>query len=370
MKAKRMVVKVGSSSLTDDCGQISETKIRNLVDQIAVLQHERQIQVILVSSGAMAAGLGQLGWSRTKITIPEKQAVAAVGQGLLIEKYQKLFASKGIQMAQLLLTRSDIEHRHRFIHIRNTIETLLKYQILPIVNENDTVAVEEIRFGDNDTLSSLVALVAEADQLILLTDIDGLYTANPKKIPEAHLIPEVRKITYEIKQLAGGAGSKVGTGGMRTKLTAAEIATETGIDVIIASSDEKDVLLRISQGEPIGTHFYAGPRLSSRKSWIAYATRVEGKLVIDQGAVKALLDRSGSLLLAGIVKVSGDFHEGKIVGIYTQRGEQIAKGIVNFSKQDLELLLKRKRQGESLRNVHEVVHRDYMAILKQEERIQ
>lgn len=369
MKTKRVVVKIGSSSLTDSQGFISEQQMATLITQLADLQLHDHIQVILVSSGAVAAGLGRLGWSRGQITVPEKQAAAAVGQGLLIEQYQKQFSAKGIQMAQLLLTRSDIEHRHRFIHIRNTIEPLLQNGIIPIVNENDTVAVDEIRFGDNDTLASLVALVSAADQLILLTDIDGLYDANPKEVPDAQLIAEVHEITDEIKQLAGDAGSEFGTGGMQTKLVAAEIAMQSGIEVVIASSAEPNVLKRVQQGEAIGTRFHAATRYTSRKSWIVYGSRTEGTLIIDEGAVDALLYRSGSLLLAGITHVDGEFHEGAVVAIHSPTGEQIAKGIVNFSKQDLELLLARKKSKQSLRHYHAVVHRDYMAIVRQGEKL-
>lgn len=363
MNSKRVVVKIGSSSLTDEQGCISEKKINDLVCQISDLINHHQQQIIVVTSGAVATGLGQLGWSRSQITMPEKQAAAAVGQGLLIERYRKLFNKKGIEIAQLLLTRSDIEHRRRFIHIRNTIEALLRNQILPIINENDTVAVDEIRFGDNDTLGSLVALVAEAELLILLTDIDGLYTANPKTTPTAKRIPEVWTITAEIERSAGDEGSEMGTGGMRTKLAAARIAMKAGTDVVIASSAEPNVLQRVCSGEKIGTRFYSSKVLSSKKSWIAFGTRHEGKLVIDQGAVNALLHRSGSLLLAGITQVEGDFHEGEVVMIQSQTGQPIAKGITNFSKNDLQLLLFKKEQGERLEKIHEVVHRDYMVVL-------
>jgi len=362
MKGKRLVVKVGSSSLTDQHGCISEQKIKALVVQIAELLKRDQQKVVLVSSGAVATGLGRLGWSRSQITMPEKQAAAAVGQGLLIERYRTLFIEHGIEIAQLLLTRSDIEHRHRFICIRNTIESLLRNNILPIINENDTVAVDEIRFGDNDTLGSLVALVAEADLLVLLTDIDGLYTANPKKDAQAKRIDEVWEITAELHQSADDQGSAVGTGGMQTKLAAAEIATKAGIDVVIAASTEPNVLHRICAGEKVGTRFYASRRLPSKKSWLAFGTRHEGELVIDQGAVEALLYRSGSLLLAGIQQVSGDFHEGEVVLIQSPEGKQVAKGITNFSKEDLQLLLRKKENGEQLPKLHEVVHRDYMVV--------
>ncbi|BCJ86751.1 glutamate 5-kinase [Effusibacillus dendaii] len=363
---KRIVVKIGSSSLTDESGQLSPAKMSRLVDQIAELQKDTDCQLILVSSGAVAAGLGRLGWPRPYITMPEKQAAAAVGQGLLIELYQKLFAPHGIVTAQLLLTRSDMEDRKRFIHTRNTTETLLHHGILPIVNENDTVTVEEIRFGDNDTLGGLVALVTEADLLVLLTDIDGLYTANPKTDPNATRIPDVWEITPDLMELAGGSGSAVGTGGMRTKLMAARIAVDSGVDVVVASSSEPDVLKRILAGESMGTRFHSQQRLSSKKSWIAYGPRPEGRLIIDPGAAKALLERAGSLLIQGIREVEGDFQEGSIVEMVTEEGLLIGKGVVSFSDRDLRLLLERRQMGEKLRNIHEVIHRNEMVVQVQE----
>lgn len=366
LRRKRIVVKVGSSSLTDQQGRISDEKMARLAAQIACLEQQHSCQVTLVSSGAVAAGLGTLGWPRPTITIPEKQAAAAVGQGLLIETYTKLFSSHQIPIAQLLLTRSDLEDRKRFIHIRNTAETLLQNGILPIVNENDTVAVEEIRFGDNDTLGGLVALLTESELLILLTDIDGLYDANPNTNPGAQRITDVWDITPEMELAAGGQGSSMGSGGMRTKLEAAKIATNSGIDVVVAASSEPDVLQRIVQGEPVGTRFHAHPGLSGKKSWIAYGTRPEGCIVIDDGASAALLQRGSSLLLPGIVQVEGDFHEGSVVKVVGQDRRAIAKGIASFSGHDLRLLLERFRLGERLPNLHAVIHRDVLVTYTRE----
>ncbi|RAL20810.1 glutamate 5-kinase [Thermoflavimicrobium daqui] len=367
MRYKRIVVKIGSSSLIDLDGNLSNRKMNHLIEQIALIQKTDRYQITLVSSGAIALGLSSLGWTYQNITMSEKQAAAAVGQGLLINRYQKRFAHKKLLTAQILLNRSDIEDRNRFIHIRNTMETLLRNKILPIVNENDSVTVEEIRFGDNDTLSSLVALVTEADLLVILTDIDGLYTAHPKKDPNAKRIKEVREITSDIEKIAGEKGSAFGTGGMRTKLTAARIATQSGVDVVIASSSEDHVLERILSGEKLGTHFYAQNRLSSKKSWIAFGSRIEGQIYIDQGASHALTTQNGSLLIAGIEKVNGDFHEGAIVEIISHRHQVIGRGVISFSSQDLCLLLTRKKQGEKLHNYHEVIHRNAMVILKEEE---
>jgi glutamate 5-kinase len=367
MKLQRVVIKVGSSSLTDEQGRISVEKMARLVSQIAKLVEQGR-QIVLVSSGAVAAGLGKLGWQRSRITMPEKQAASAIGQGMLIDTYAYLFGFHGITIGQLLLTRSDIEDRKRFLHIRNTIETMLRHGIVPIVNENDTVAVDEIRFGDNDTLSSLVALVAEAQLLLLLTDIDGLYTANPRKDPNAVRIPEVWEITEEMERNAGGNGTEFGTGGMRTKLAAAKIAVYSGIDTVVAASSEPDVIENVLHGKAVGTRFHARQNpITSKQSWLVHGGKVEGKITIDQGAAHALTKQSGSLLLPGVVAVTGDFHEGAIVQVVTTDGDEIAKGIVYFSAWDLQLLLERKNSGERFINLHEVIHRNELVILKEVE---
>lgn len=365
MQGKRMVIKVGSSSITEAGGKISQEKMKSLTAQMASLIRQG-MELILVSSGAVAAGLERLGWSRAQITIPEKQAAAAVGQGILIGMYQQLFAAEQIQIAQLLLTRADVEDRKRYIHIRNTVETLLRRGILPIVNENDTVAVDEIRFGDNDTLGSLVALVAGADALVMLTDIDGLYTSNPARDPNARRISEVTEITPGLKAMAGQSISRVGTGGMQTKLAAAEIATQSGIETFIASSQEPDVLTKIVSRQQVGTRFFPHHRLSGKKSWLAYGTRVEGSVTVDAGAAEALIDGYGSLLLAGVEKVSGEFLEGAAVAIRKADGEEIGKGIVHFSSFDLRLLLERKKVEKKQSHYPVVIHRDALVILVKE----
>lgn len=363
MKAHRVVVKVGSSSLTGDGGRISVTKMTALVRQVARLHQELNGQVVLVSSGAIAAGIGKLGWDRATCTMPEKQAAAAVGQQLLMSTYERLFAEEGIEIGQMLLTRSDIEDRKRFLHIRNTMTTLLHHGILPIVNENDTVAVDEIRFGDNDTLGSLVALVAEADQLILLTDIDGIYSSNPKHNPNAQKIEDVWTITDELERVAGSSESAVGTGGMRTKVAAAKIAVQSGIDVIVAASYTENVLLRVLNGERVGTMFHALPdHPSAKKSWIAFGSQAKGRVFIDAGAAKALSKQSGSLLMPGVIHVEGDFPEGAIVELIAPDGHVLGRGIVNFSARDLSLLLQRRQFGESVHPDSEVVHRNNMMV--------
>ncbi|WAH38770.1 glutamate 5-kinase [Alicyclobacillus dauci] len=364
MTAQRIVIKVGSSSLTDEDTRISVKKMDRLVTQIAQMHRETSGQIILVSSGAIAAGIGKLGWSHAHCTMPEKQAAAAVGQEALISLYERLFAREGISIAQILLTRSDVEDRRRFVNIRNTIKTLLRHGILPIVNENDTVAVDEIRFGDNDTLASLVALTAEADKLILLTDIDGLYTANPKENPEAQHISDVWDITGEMERAAGGSGSTVGTGGMKTKITAAKIAVRAGIDVVIASSHTDNVLRRVMQDERIGTMFHASSdRPAARKSWIAFGTRARGRIGIDDGAIRAL-KHHGSLLVPGITKVTGDFLEGSTVEVSDADDRVLGRGIVNFSARDLKRLLARRTAGESIHDVQEIIHRNDLMIFE------
>lgn len=361
-----MVVKVGSSSLTDAMGRLSEQKMDRLVGQIVDMQQDGRWQAVLVSSGAIAAGLGQLGWQRAHISMPEKQAAAAVGQTVLMETYERLFGRRGRSVAQLLLTRSDVEDRKRFIHIRNTVGALLRHGIVPIINENDTVAVDEIRFGDNDALAGLTALVSEADRLVLLTDIDGLYTANPRMNPDATLISEVAAITESIEALAGGPGSSVGTGGMRTKIEAAKVAVQAGVEVVIANGEVPDVLVRIANDERVGTWFRPSPeRMGMRKMWLMHAPKPDGSITIDEGAAQALLQSSSSLLLPGIVDVVGDFHEGGVVTLITRDGQIVGKGIANYSARDLVELVNRRKAGETLYNVHEVVHRNDMVLVEE-----
>ncbi|MCL6489188.1 MAG: glutamate 5-kinase [Alicyclobacillus mali] len=360
---RRVVVKIGSSSLTEADGSLALSRMRQMVSEVARLGRETGCQFVLVSSGAIAAGLGRLGWQRAHISMPEKQAAAAVGQVLLMEHYERLFAEHGIAVGQILMTRADVEDRKRFVNIRNTVMALLQRGVMPIINENDTVAVEEIRFGDNDTLAALVALVAEADTLVLLTDIDGLYTANPRQDPTATRIAEVEVITDEIERIAGGAGSSAGTGGMRTKIAAAKIATQSGVEVVIAHRDEPRVLERVLAGELVGTRFLASREpVSLRKSWLLHAPKPEGALQVDHGAMRALIAGGKSLLLPGLVQVHGEFQEGAVVELVGPTGAAFGKGISNFSSRDLAEWLAKKRAGEDVHALHEVVHRNDMVI--------
>ncbi len=364
MQRIRMVVKVGSSSLTDPkTGLLSSEKVHMIIAQLAPVLRDPSYEVILVSSGAIAAGRGKLGW-RYMRTLPEKQAASAVGQSLLIDLYQRELALVDRVVAQVLLTRSDMENRHRFVNIRNTLETLLHSDVLPIVNENDTVSVNEIRFGDNDSLAALVAILICAQYLVLLTDIDGLYTGDPRIDQDAKHIAEVTLIDQKIRDLAGDSGSSVGTGGMRTKIDAAEMAMNSGIEVVIAATHEPNVLLRLLQGERIGTRFRAEKsRWNARKSWLVHGSRSAGRLVIDEGAAHAVQTMGGSLLLPGIERVEGRFEEGAIVELIGPNEKVIAKGIVSFSAHDLEYFIKNRADGDHLHGFPEVVHRNDLALL-------
>lgn len=364
MQRTRIVVKVGSSSLTDPLsGLLSLDRVHMVADQLAAILPDPSYEVILVSSGAIAAGRARLGWNATR-TLPEKQAASAVGQSLLIEMYQREFACQARIVAQILLTRSDMEDRRRFVNIRNTLETLLTANVLPIVNENDTVSVNEIRFGDNDTLAALVAMLICAQHLILLTDIDGLYTEDPRSDPQARRIVEVTNIDSYVRTLGGDSGSSVGTGGMRTKIRAAEMATASGIAVSIAAAGEPNVIQRLLLGEAVGTRFVARKdRLNARQSWLAHGSRSTGRLFVDEGAVNALRTAGGSLLAPGIERIEGQFDEGAIVDLMDSHGECIGKGIVSLSANDLAYFVTMRSNRDQLRGLPEVVHRNDMALL-------
>jgi len=358
---RRVVVKVGSSSLTNGRGALAADRLAKLSNEIAAV-HALPSHIILVTSGAVATGVGHLGWRRESITVPEKQAAAAVGQGLLMDAYQRNLHAHGISLAQLLLTRSDIEDRKRFVHIRNTLETLLKNRIVPIINENDSVAVDEIRFGDNDNLASMVALLAQADLLILLTDIDGLYSADPRTCHDAVVIPHVFAWTPEIIAAAGERGSSNGTGGMRTKLQAARRAGQAGIETVIASSLQQDVVMRILSGEELGTRFHSShARRSDKRTWLRVRSHADGDLLIDEGAALALADGASSLLLPGIVEVKGHFDEGAVVDVWSADNSRVGRGAVSYCADDLRLLLARRQGGEQL-SVPEVIHRNELII--------
>lgn len=364
---KRIVIKIGSSTLTYPTGLLNFSRIEKLVRQIADINN-RGIEVILVSSGAIAAGIGRLGLKSRPKTIPEKQAAAAIGQGILIHMYEKILSEYGKIGAQILLTRDDISDRKRFLNIRNTFFSLLDANVIPIVNENDAVVVDEIKFGDNDTLSAMVTSLVEADLLIILSDIKGLYDSNPKDNPQAKLINDVCEINNDIISCAGGSGSQLGTGGMITKLNAAKIAVTSGASMIIVDGSEENILSKVIDDENVGTFFYPkSHKLNAKKHWIAYSTNPSGSIIVDEGAEKALISNHKSLLPKGIKKVSGDFQEGDVVSILNTKMECIAHGITNFSSNDVSIIkgLNSNEIEEKLgyKSYHVVIHTNNMVLL-------
>lgn len=363
--AETVVVKVGSRTLTHATGKLNLRTMEKMVRELADLSNQGH-NVVLVSSGAVAAGIGKLGLVEKPQTMPEKQALAAIGQGLLIQMYEKLFVEYGLVVAQVLLTRDDFNDRKRYLNSRNALQMLLKFRAIPIINENDTVAVEEIEFGDNDSLSALVASILAADLLVILTDIDGLYSANPKIDPNAKLISMVEQVTPEIRKLAGNTCEALATGGMVTKLIAAEVATNSGIPMVIANGKEPNVLQRILDGEEVGTLFCAREKcLESRKRWIAYGQASHGRLIVDGGARKALLEDGKSLLPSGILEVLGQFDQGEMVAIEDQCGQELARGLVNYVADDLRKIkgLRTDKAAEVLLRVcGEAVHRNNMVV--------
>lgn len=367
MEAKRIVVKVGTSTLTHSTGKPNLFRIEQLAMDLADLANQGK-EIVLVFSGAVGAGMARLGMAERPKTIPEKQAAAAVGQGLLMHIYEKAFSEFGQVVAQVLLTREDSVNRSRYANSRNTLLTLLNYGVIPIINENDAVAIEELKIGDNDTLSAMVANIVDADLLIILSDIDGVYTANPQTDPTATLMHEIPDITEAVENAAGGAGSSRGTGGMYTKIQAAKMVVNSGIDMVIASGLEKGVVRRILQGENIGTLFLSREnRLQFRKRWLAFGSRVKGSIQVDAGCERAVVEHGSSLLAAGIVACQGTFSEGMTVSIVSSSGREIARGLVNYSSEDIERL-KGAHTDEiagilGVKTYDEVVHRDNMVLL-------
>lgn len=365
---KKVVIKVGTRLLTYKTGKLNLGIIETLVRQIADLKNQGK-DVVLVSSGAIGAGIGRLGLEKKPVSTPEKQAVAAVGQGLLIQVYEKLFAEYGHIVAQVLLTWEDIDNRKRYINSRNTLLHLLKFGVIPIINENDTVSTDEIElaFGDNDRLSALVATLVDADLLQILTDIDGLYTADPRHNPEASYISMVEDITPEIKNYAGKTEEMLAKGGMITKIEAAEIVMASGINMVIANGRQKNIIRRIMEGEEIGTFFFSKQGyLRSRKRWIAFAQKSKGTINIDPGAELALTAEGKSLLPAGIVDFAGVFSRGEMVSICNTQGREIARGLTNYSAQELSMIAGRK--SDEIENIlgysgsEEVIHRDNLVL--------
>ena len=343
-RVRRIVVKIGTSSLTED-GEISEKKIIRFTEDVVALM-KQGYQVVVVSSGAITAGAGGLKKKRETLTIPEKQALAAVGQAILINEYRRHFERHGLQVGQILLTEDDLKHRRRYLNARHTMETLLSMGAVPIVNENDSVVVKEIKFGDNDTLSAHITSLVNADLLILLSDVRGFYM----NLDDEEPVDEIHKINEDIIERAGGSGTTHGTGGMATKIRAAELIMRFGKKMVIAHSCEGEVLTRIMKGERLGTIFVGREeRLSSRKQWLALR-KAKGQLVLDDGAVEALRKRKKSLLATGIERVEGTFDMGAIVELHDTKGKAVGKGIVNYNSAELDEI-----RGKSTKKIKEIL---------------
>lgn len=362
LKAKRLVLKIGSSLLVNEkTGQVKNTWLNALADDI-LTAYERGQQVIIVTSGAVAVGRKVLNLSTDKkLLLPQKQAAAAVGQIRLAHYYQEVLAERGLNVAQILLTLDDSENRKRYLNARNTLNTLLDLGVIPVINENDTVATSEIKVGDNDRLAARVAQMASADALVIFSDIKGLYTVNPRKDPAAKLIPVVEKLTPEIEAMADGAGSSVGTGGMATKLMAARLCMEAGCDMAIALGSELHPLTRMLKTEECTWFLADKTPISARKAWIGGAIKPRGTLILDQGAVKAL-DQGKSLLPAGIKAVKGSFERGDAVTLEDENGCFLGKGLTAYNAHDAKAIAgKHSNEIESILGYHgqdEIIHRD------------
>jgi glutamate 5-kinase len=366
--AKRVVVKVGSAVLSKGDVGLHRPTLDRICREVSSLCAEGR-EVILVSSGAILAGMGRLGLRQRPGSIPLKQAAAAAGQTLLMRHYEEGFEPYGRQVAQVLLTQEDFRSRQRYLNARNTLFTLLHLGILPVVNENDTVAVDEIRFGDNDTLSALVATLVGADLLVILTDLDGLYTADPRRDPSARFISLVARKGVEASFCAAGPGTAFGTGGMQTKVEAARRAAASGIPTIIANGLTEGSLTRVLQGEQVGTLFEAAAvRMRGRKRWLAFASQPKGRIVVDAGAREALSRGGKSLLPSGILSATGSFEGGEVVSLCDPAGTEFARGVVNYDAEQVERIKgMRSHQIEAVlgeKPFDEVVHRDNLVILE------
>jgi glutamate 5-kinase len=370
---QRIVLKFGTSLLTGGSDCLNQAIMSNLVAQVAQL-HSQGMEPIIVSSGAIASGRHKLGLTKRSRDIPFKQVLASVGQSRLMNVYEQIFSQHHIIVAQALLTKADLSDRAGYLNARNTLLALLELRVVCIVNENDVVATDEIReakFGDNDNLSAMVANLVDADLLMILTDIGGLYTADPHRDPGARLIPQVDRIDSKIEALVSGTASNLGTGGMVTKIEAAKLATNSGVHVIIADGREENIILRLASGEAVGSHFLpTTSKLESRKRWMLSGLRTRGSLVIDAGAAAALRERNCSLLSAGIQRAEGTFSRGDIVAIHDSEGGHLGYGITNYSDKDIGII-----KGANSRKIAsllssdygpEVVHRNNLALLGRE----
>ncbi|MDO9010015.1 MAG: glutamate 5-kinase [Thiobacillus sp.] len=366
-EARRIVVKVGSSLVTADGRGLDHAALTRWAEQIAALAAQGK-EVVLVSSGAIAEGIARLGWNKRPKAVNELQAAAAVGQMGLVQAYESIFRTHGLHAAQVLLTHEDLADRTRYLNARSTLRTLLELKVVPIINENDTVATDEIRLGDNDTLGALVTNLIEADCLIILTDQTGLYTADPRRDVTATLVSDALAGDPELERMAGGAGSSVGTGGMLTKILAAKRAARSGAHTVICSGREDRVLLRLAAGEAIGSQLVARQApLAARRQWLADHLQLHGGVVLDEGAVRALRDEGKSLLPVGVKNIVGEFERGEVVAVIDTSGHEIARGLVNYSAGEA-----RRIAGKSSSAIEselgyidepELIHRDNLVLL-------
>ena len=362
---RRIVIKIGSGVISDETG-LDHARIDSICQDILDLRR-RGFEVVVVSSGAVAAGKGALGIAGRPQTIPLKQAAAAIGQSRLMRTYKEAFLPAGVTVAQVLLTRDDLANRRRYLNARNTLMTLLEYGVLPIINENDTVVVDEIRFGDNDNLSAMVTNLVEAQLLVILSDVDGLYDSDPRQNPRARLITEVERITDEIEAMAGDEGTLLGTGGMATKIKAAKRATLFGAGTAIINGQVPHNLCYLFDGHELGTYFLpARDPIAARKHWIAFTKKPRGKLLLDDGARTAISDGGKSLLPSGIRNIDGEFDRGDAVRLCTLDGREFAKGVTNYSS--MELLRIMGHKTKEIENIlgykygDEVIHRDNLVV--------
>ena len=365
--AKRVVVKVGSSLVTNDGRGLDEAAIAQWAAQLAALVRGGK-EVVMVSSGAVAEGMKRLGWATRPKAQHDLQAAAAVGQMGLVHMYESKLRAHGVASAQVLLTHADLADRERYLNARSTLVTLLDLHVVPVINENDTVVTDEIKFGDNDTLGALVANLIEADVLIILTDQTGMYTADPRRDPSAEFIHVAQAGDAALEAMAGGAGSGIGKGGMITKVLAAKRAASSGASTVIASGREPEVLLRLMRGEAIGTWLLAHtPKAQARKRWMADHLQLRGAVCIDAGAVRKVVTEGKSLLPIGMVKVSGEFSRGDVIAIQDESGREVARGLANYASSEARLICRKSSaQLESVLGYvteHEMVHRTNLVLV-------
>lgn len=364
--AKRIVLKVGSSLVTNEGKGLDRDAILRWGREIAALRTLGK-EVVVVSSGAVAEGMKRLGWSKRPHEMHELQAAAAVGQMGLAQVYESCFAEHGLRTAQVLLTHEDLADRRRYLNARSTLLTLLRLAVIPIINENDTVVTDEIKFGDNDTLGALVTNLIDAEALVILTDQEGLFTADPRKDPHARLLPAVRATDPRLESIAGGTGSSIARGGMITKVLAAQRAARGGASTVVASGRRPGVLERLAAGEAIGTQFVADiPRLAARKQWMADHLQLRGAITIDGGARRALVTDGRSLLPIGVTEVTGDYERGEVIAIRDAEGTELGRGLTNYSAADTRRIMRRaSSEIESILGYieePELIHRDNLVL--------